>query len=61
MGESQVLGQAIANPLASRVGKGYSALTQFKIDPSIAGNNGQPTAKVSRVTGQKITNNLTFT
>ncbi len=58
VGESQVLGQAIANPLASRVQRVFG-LSQFKIDPSIAGNNGQPTAKVTL--SQKISNNLTFT
>ena len=58
MGESQVLGAAIANPLASRVQRVFG-LTQFKIDPSVAGTNGQPTAKVTL--RQKITNKLTFT
>lgn len=58
MGESQALGAAVANPLASRVQRVFG-LTQFRIDPSVAGNNGQPTAKVTL--RQKITNNLTFT
>ncbi len=58
MGESAILGQAIANPLASRVQRVFG-LTNFKIDPSIAGNNGQPTARVTLQ--QKITSNITFT
>ena len=57
MGESAVLGQAVANPLASRVQRVFG-LSQFKIDPSFSGN-GQPSARVTLQ--QKITNNLTFT
>jgi translocation and assembly module TamB len=58
MGESAVLGQALANPLASRLQRVFG-LSQFKIDPSVAGTNGQPTAKVTL--SQKIANNITFT
>jgi translocation and assembly module TamB len=58
MGESAILGQAIANPLASRVQRVFG-LSQFKIDPSVAGMNGQPTARVTLQ--QKIANNITFT
>jgi translocation and assembly module TamB len=58
IGESAVLGQAIANPLASRVQRVFG-LSQFKIDPSVAGNNGQPTARVTLQ--QKVTSNITFT
>jgi translocation and assembly module TamB len=58
MGESQVLGQAVANPVASRLQRVFG-LSQFKIDPSIAGNNGQPTAKVTL--SQRITKDVTFT
>lgn len=58
MGESAILGQAIANPLASRVQRVFG-LSQFKIDPSVAGNNGQPTARVTLQ--QKVTSNITFT
>jgi translocation and assembly module TamB len=57
MGESAVLGQAVANPLASRVQRVFG-LTQFKIDPSISGGNGQPGARVTLQ--QKISSNLTF-
>ncbi len=58
MGESAVLGQAIANPLASRVQRVFG-LSEFKIDPSVAGSNGQPTARVTLQ--QKVTSNITFT
>ncbi len=58
MGESAVLGQAVANPLASRVQRVFG-LTQFKVDPSLSGSNGQPSARVTLQ--QKISSNLTFT
>ncbi|MBV9265261.1 MAG: translocation/assembly module TamB domain-containing protein, partial [Acidobacteriaceae bacterium] len=58
MGESAILGQAVANPLASRVQRVFG-LSQFKIDPSVAGSNGQPTARVTLQ--EKIANNITFT
>lgn len=58
MGESAVLGQAIANPLASRVQRVFG-LSEFKIDPNVAGNGGQPSARVTLQ--EKITNNLIFT
>ena len=58
VGESAVLGQAVANPVASRVQRIFG-LSQFRIDPSIAGSNGLPSAKVSLQ--QKIASNITFT
>jgi translocation and assembly module TamB len=58
MGESAVLGQAVADPLASRVQRVFG-LSQFKIDPSFSGSNGQPSARVTLQ--QKIANNITFT
>jgi translocation and assembly module TamB len=58
MGESAVLGQAVANPLASRVQRVFG-ISQFKIDPSFSGSNGQPSARVTLQ--QKIANNITFT
>ncbi len=58
MGESAVLSQAVANPLASRVQRVFG-ITQFKIDPSFAGSGGQPSARVTLQ--QKIANNVTFT
>ncbi len=58
MGESEILGQAVANPLANRVQRVFG-ITQFKIDPSFQGSGGQPTARVTLQ--QKIANNITFT
>ncbi|MBV9407111.1 MAG: translocation/assembly module TamB domain-containing protein, partial [Acidobacteriaceae bacterium] len=58
MGESALLGQAVANPLASRVQRVFG-ITQFKIDPSFQGSGGQPSARVTLQ--QKIANNITFT
>ncbi len=52
------MGQAIANPLASRVQRVFG-LSEFKIDPTVAGNSGQPSARVTLQ--QKIANNLIFT
>jgi translocation and assembly module TamB len=58
MGESAILGQAVANPLASRVQRVFG-ITQFKIDPSFQGSGGQPDARVTLQ--QKIASNITFT
>jgi translocation and assembly module TamB len=58
MGESAILGQAVANPLASRLQRVFG-LTQFKIDPTISGPNGQPGARVTLQ--QKIASNIIFT
>jgi translocation and assembly module TamB len=58
MGESAVLGQAVANPLASRVQRVFG-LSQLKIDPSFTGSNGQPSARVTLQ--EKVTSNITFT
>jgi translocation and assembly module TamB len=59
MGESAVLGEAVANPLASRVQRVFG-LSQFKIDPNVAGSgNGGPSARVTLQ--QKIANNIIFT
>jgi hypothetical protein len=58
MGESAILGQAVANPLASHVQRVFG-LTQFKIDPSVSGSNGTPSARVTLQ--QKIAGNITFT
>ncbi len=58
MGESAVLGQAVANPLASRV-KRVFGLSQFKVDPAFTGNGGIPTARVTLQ--EQIASNITFT
>ncbi|MGH9585248.1 MAG: translocation/assembly module TamB domain-containing protein, partial [Bryobacteraceae bacterium] len=58
MGESAILGQAVANPVASRLQHVFG-LSEFKIDPSFQGSNGLPTARITLK--QQITANLTFT
>ncbi|MBV8550177.1 MAG: translocation/assembly module TamB domain-containing protein [Acidobacteriaceae bacterium] len=58
MGGSALLAQAVANPLANRVQRVFG-LTQFNIDPSFSGANGQPGAKVTL--RQQVTSNITFT
>ena len=58
MGSSALLGQAVANPLASRVQRVFG-LNSFKIDPSVAGPTGVPSAKLTLE--QKIASNITFT
>ncbi len=58
MGESALLSQAVANPIASRVQRVFG-ITQFKIDPSLQGSGGQPDARVTLQ--QKIASNITFT
>ena len=58
MGESALLGQAVANPLANRVQRVFG-LSQFKIDPSLSGVSGQPSARVTLQ--EKIASNITFT
>ena len=58
MGESAVVGQAVAAPLASRVQRVFG-VSQFKIDPTFQGNSGIPQARVTLQ--QQVTNNVTFT
>jgi translocation and assembly module TamB len=58
LGESALLGEAIANPLANRVQRVFG-LTQFQVSPTISGANGQASARVTLQ--QKISTNLTFT
>ena len=48
----------LASGSASRVQRVFG-LSQFKIDPSVSGSNGQPSARVTLQ--QKIANNITFT
>jgi translocation and assembly module TamB len=57
MGESAILGQAVANPLASRVQRVFG-ISSLKIDPTVGGTAG-PTANVNLQ--QKIASNITFT
>ena len=58
MGESAVVGQAVAAPLASRLQRVFG-VNQLKIDPTFAGNSGIPTARVTLQ--QQVTSNVTFT
>jgi translocation and assembly module TamB len=57
MGESAVVGQAVASPLSSRVQRVFG-VSQFKIDPTFSGNSGIPQARVTLK--QQVTNNVTF-
>jgi translocation and assembly module TamB len=58
MGESAVVGQAVATPLADRLQRVFG-VSQLKIDPTFAGNSGLPTARVTLQ--QQVTSNITFT
>ena len=58
MGESAVLGEAVANPLASRVQRVFG-LSQFSVDPTIAGPGSAFGARVTLQ--EKIASNITFT
>jgi translocation and assembly module TamB len=58
MGESAIVGQALANPVAGRLQRVFG-LTQFKIDPSFSSGSDVPTARLTLQ--QRITSNLTFT
>ncbi|MGC2659979.1 MAG: translocation/assembly module TamB domain-containing protein, partial [Bryobacteraceae bacterium] len=58
MGESAVVGQAVATPLANRLQRVFG-VSQLKIDPSFSGNSGIPTARVTLQ--QQVTSNITFT
>ncbi len=58
MGESALLGQAVANPLASRVQRVFG-LSQLRIDPTLAGGSGGPSARVTLQ--EKVLTNVTFT
>jgi translocation and assembly module TamB len=57
-GESALLGQAIANPVANQLQRVFG-ITQLKIDPSFTSGTTIPTARLTLQ--QRITQNLTFT
>jgi translocation and assembly module TamB len=57
-GEAAILGQAVANPVASQMQRVFG-VTQLKIDPSFTTGSNVPTARLALQ--QRITNNLTFT
>ena len=57
-GESAILGQAVANPVASRLQRVFG-LSQLSIDPAFTGSSALPTAQVTLQ--QHISTNITFT
>jgi translocation and assembly module TamB len=57
-GESAILGQAVANPLANRMQRVFG-VTQLKIDPAFTGSSQLPTAQVTLQ--QRVSTNLTLT
>ena len=57
-GESAVVGQAVANPVANRLQRVFG-ITQLKIDPAFTGSSALPTAQVTLQ--QKVSNQITFT
>ncbi len=57
-GESAILGQAVANPLANRMQRVFG-VTQLKIDPAFTGSSQLPTAQVTLQ--ERVSTNLTLT
>jgi translocation and assembly module TamB len=57
-GESAILGEAVANPVASRLQRVFG-VSQLKIDPAFTGSSQLPTAQVTLQ--QQVSANLTFT
>jgi translocation and assembly module TamB len=57
-GESAIVGQAVANPIASRLQRVFG-VSQLRIDPSFTGSSALPTAQVTLQ--QQISSNITFT
>ncbi|HVW08366.1 MAG TPA: translocation/assembly module TamB domain-containing protein [Bryobacteraceae bacterium] len=58
MGESAILGEAVANPVAGRLQRVFG-VSQLKIDPAFQGGSALPTARLTLQ--QRITTNVTFT
>jgi translocation and assembly module TamB len=58
MGESAIVGQAVASPISSQLQRVFG-ITQLKINPTFAGNSQLPETQLSLT--QQITSNLTFT
>jgi translocation and assembly module TamB len=58
MGESALLGKAVADPLASRLQRVFG-VSQLKIDPSFTSGAGTPTATVTLQ--QRVASNIMFT
>ncbi len=57
-GESAILGQAVANPVASSLQRVFG-VSQLTIDPAFTGASALPTAQVTLQ--QRVSTNLTFT
>ena len=57
-GESAIMSQAIANPIAGRLQRVFG-VSQLKIDPSFTGSSSLPTAQVTLQ--QQVSSNITFT
>jgi translocation and assembly module TamB len=57
-GESAIMSQAIANPIAGRLQRVFG-VSQLKIDPSFTGSSALPTAQLTLQ--QQVSNNITFT
>jgi translocation and assembly module TamB len=58
MGESAVVGQALADPIANQMQRVFG-LTQFKIDPTFANGQDLPQAQIS--VQQQVTSRITLT
>jgi translocation and assembly module TamB len=58
MGESAVMGQALANPVANRLQRVFG-ITQLKINPAFT--NGSSTPQTTLTVQQQVTTNVTFT
>ncbi|HTX36983.1 MAG TPA: translocation/assembly module TamB domain-containing protein [Bryobacteraceae bacterium] len=57
-GESAILGQAVANPVANRLQRVFG-VSQLTIDPAFTGASALPTAQVTLQ--QRVSTNITFT
>jgi translocation and assembly module TamB len=58
MGESAIVGKALADPVSNRLQRVFG-VSQLKIDPSFQGGSQLPTARLTLQ--QRISSNLTFT
>jgi len=58
MGESAVVGKALADPVANQLQRVFG-ISQFKIDPTFANGSGLPEAQLSLQ--QQVTSRLTLT
>jgi translocation and assembly module TamB len=58
MGESAILGQAVANPVAGRLQRVFG-VSQLNLAPTFQSGSQTPTARLTLQ--QRVTNNLTFT